>query len=368
MKNEQSAAEQQKMRKQTAGMVMREREPLNVEFPFSTLDEFFTANESFYIRNHFETPEVKEKTWKLKIEGAIENPFEIGYEELLKMPAQTLAATIECAGNSRVLLTPKENGVQWELGAVGNAEWTGVPLKVLLEKAGVKNEAVEVVIVGADKGEIKDPPKSPGEINFARSLPLEKALTDNILLAYEMNGEKLSNEHGFPVRLIVPGWYGVAWVKWVERVVVADELFTGYFQTADYSYWEKQDGLPVQMKPVTEMQIKSEIARPAPHEVVGVNTTYKIKGAAWSGDAKVSKVEISTDGGDKWNEAELTGEAKENVWQMWEYDWKTPTKAGKHTLLAKATDERGRVQPLKHAKERGGYLVNHALPVEIEVK
>jgi DMSO/TMAO reductase YedYZ molybdopterin-dependent catalytic subunit len=356
------------MQKQSAGMIMREREPLNVEFPFSTLEDFFTANESFYVRNHFETPEVEEKTWKLKIEGAIEKPFEIGYEELVQMPSKTLAATIECAGNSRVFLAPKENGVQWELGAVGTAEWTGVPLKALLEKAGVKNEAMEVVVVGADKGEIKDPPKSPGEINFARSLPLEKALTENILLAYEMNGERLAPEHGFPVRLIVPGWYGVAWVKWVERIVVADEPFSGYFQTADYSYWETSDGLPVQMKPVTQMQVKSEIARPAPHEVVPVNKAYKIKGAAWSGDARIAKVEISTDGGANWNEAELTGGAQENVWQMWQYDWKTPSKPGKYTLLARATDERGRVQPIEHAKGRGGYLVNHALPVEIEVK
>ena len=196
------------------------------------------------MRNHFEMPELKEKEWRLKIEGAIENSFEIGYEELLKMPAETIVVTVECAGNSRVFLDPKASGVQWELGAVGTAEWTGVPLKTILEKAGIKKNAVEVVLVGADRGEIKDPPKTPGEISYSRSLPLEKALTDNILLAYEMNGEKLSKEHGFPVRAVVPGWYGMAWVKWLERIIVAEEPFTGYFQTADYSYWVKEDGMP----------------------------------------------------------------------------------------------------------------------------
>ena len=136
------------------------------------------------MRNHFEMPELEETEWRLKIEGAIENSFEISYEELLKMPAETVAVTIECAGNSRIFLDPKADGVQWELGAVSTAEWTGVPLKTVLEKAGVRDSAIEVVLEGADRGEIKKPPKTPGEISFSRSLPVEKALTDNILLAY----------------------------------------------------------------------------------------------------------------------------------------------------------------------------------------
>lgn len=359
----------QQTERQTAGVITREYKPLNLEFPFPTLDGFLTPNESFYVRNHFpEIPEVEEKKWKLKIEGAIENSLEIGYEELLKMPSETVAVTLECAGNSRIFLDPKADGVQWELGAVGTAEWTGVPLKAILERAGVRDSAVEVVLEGADRGEIKDPPKTPGEISFSRSLPIEKALTDNILLAYEMNGERLAPEHGFPVRAVVPGWYGMAWVKWLERIVVTEEPFTGFFQTADYSYWVKEDGLPPQMIPITEMQVKSEIARPAMHETVAANSIYKIKGAAWSGDAKVSKVEISTDGGKKWHEAKLTGEARENAWQMWEFEWEVPAKTGKHTLMARATDERGRVQPSEHAEGRGGYLVNHTLPVGIEVK
>jgi DMSO/TMAO reductase YedYZ molybdopterin-dependent catalytic subunit len=362
--------EMQDKQRAAVGLITREHEPLNLEFPFSALDGGLTKNEEFYVRNHFpEIPDVKEKTWKLKIEGEIEQPFEIGYEELLKMPAENFAATVECAGNSRVFLTPKASGVQWELGAIGTARWKGVPLRALLEKAGVKESVVEVVLIGADKGEIKDPPKSPGEISFARSLPLEKALAENILLAYEMNGEKLSKEHGFPVRAVVPGWYGMAWVKWLERIVVTKEPFTGYFQTADYSYWVKEDGLPAQMIPITEMQVKAEIARPAMHEAIPANSVYLVRGAAWSGeDAEISKVEVSTDGGKNWREAKLTGEARKYVWQMWEYDWQVPAKTGKYTLMARAEDRLGNVQPMKHAKERGGYLVNHVLPVEVEVR
>lgn len=353
----------------TGQLITRERKPLNLEYPFSSLDGFLTPNESFYVRNHFPTiPETKEKEWKLKIDGAVENAFELSYQELLEMPASTVCVTIECAGNSRVFLDPKTSGVQWELGAIGTAEWTGVPLKTVLETAGVKPSAVEVVLEGADRGEIKDEPKSPGEISFSRSLPLEKALADDVLLAYEMNGEKLSKEHGFPVRAVVPGWYGMAWVKWLERIVVTAEPFTGYFQTADYSYWVKKDNLPAQMTPITKMQIKSEIARPAMHEVIGANSVYKIKGAAWSGASKVARVEISADEGKSWQEAELKGAAREYVWRLWEFDWRVPEKSGKYILMARATDERGRVQPSEHAEERGGYLVNYTLPVEIKVK
>jgi DMSO/TMAO reductase YedYZ molybdopterin-dependent catalytic subunit len=351
------------------GLITREHEPLNLEFPFSALDGVLTRNEEFYVRNHFpEIPELKEQEWRLKIEGAVNEPLEISYEELLKVPSETFTATIECAGNSRVFLTPKASGVQWELGAVGTAEWKGVPLRALLEKARIKDGAVEIVLIGADKGEIKDPPKSPGEIFFARSLPIEKALTENILLAYEMNGEKLSKEHGFPVRAVVPGWYGMAWVKWLERIVVTEESFTGYFQTADYSYFEKTDELPVQMKPITEMQVKAEIARPAMHEAIPSGANYQIRGAAWSGEAEIAKVEVSTDGGNKWKEANLLGKARKYVWRMWEYQWQVPEETGKYTLMARAADQLGNIQPMEHAKERGGYLVNHVLPVEVEVR
>src|SRR5262249_36976692 len=171
----------------SSGLVLRQRQPENLEFPFNTLGGFITPNESFYIRNHFAVPKIDLKTWKLKVEGAVKTSLGLSLDDLLKLESKTRAVTLECAGNSRGFLVPKENGVLWELGAVSTAKWRGVPLAAVLEKAGVKQGAVDVVLVGADSGAVADP-KSPGAINFARSLPLEKARKDSVLLAYEMNG------------------------------------------------------------------------------------------------------------------------------------------------------------------------------------
>ena len=199
----------------------------------------------------------------------------IDFAELRKLPSLTIVATIECAGNSRVFLTPKAEGVQWELGGVGTAAWTGVPLSIVLQQAGIRNGAVEVILQGADKGALTEATKTPGEIHFARSLPLKKATHGDVLLAYEMNGEELSPKHGFPVRAIVPGWYGMASVKWLERIEVTDRPFHGYWQTAEYSRWDRFAGKPVNV-PVTQMQVKSQIARPALGERVSRGTPYRV--------------------------------------------------------------------------------------------
>src|SRR5437660_1404898 len=156
-------------------LIVREQDPLNLEMPFSSLDGFITPNESFYVRCHFPVPEISAKDWRLKIEGEVEAPFSLSYEELLAMESRTVAATLECAGNNRIFLEPKVKGVQWELGAVGNASWTGVALSAVLERAKVKPTAIEVILEGADEGEIANPPRPAGRICFARSLPLEKA-------------------------------------------------------------------------------------------------------------------------------------------------------------------------------------------------
>src|SRR3981081_2547911 len=164
--------------------------------PFSSLNSFITPNESFYVRCHFPVPEIKAADWRLKIDGEVEAPFELGYDDLLAMEPRTIAATLECAGNNRIFLEPKVKGLQWDLGAVGNASWTGVPLSALLERAGLKSTALEVILEGADEGEVDKTPKPTGKISFCRSLPLSKARAE-VLLAYEMNGEKLSATHGF---------------------------------------------------------------------------------------------------------------------------------------------------------------------------
>lgn len=353
----------------STGLITRELKPQNLEFPFATLGSLLTPNEQFFVRCHFpEIPQMDTRAWRLKIEGAVERPFEIGYDELTQMAARTLSATLECAGNGRIFLIPKVGGAQWELGAVGSAEWTGVPLRDVLERAGVRGDAVEVVLEGADIGEIKEEPKSPGKITFARSLPLAKARQPEVLLAYRMNGEPLPPEHGFPVRAIVPGWYGVASVKWLTRIMVTTRPFSGYFQSADYSYWEQEDGLPVEMRPVTEIEVKAQIARPACHERVPANTTFRMHGAAWTGEAEVTKVEVSTDAGQSWQEARLLGDALPYTWRLWEYPWHTPSRPGKVTLMARATDARGCVQPIQRDERRGTYMISHVLPVVVEVR
>jgi DMSO/TMAO reductase YedYZ molybdopterin-dependent catalytic subunit len=247
------------------------------------------------VRGHFPIPQIDAKAWRLKVEGEVEKPFALSYAELLQMKSRTVSATLECAGNSRAFLTPPASGVQWELGAVGNADWTGVPLTAVLERAEMKAGAVDVIFEGSDQGEIEAPPRPAGKIHYARSVPRDKALKD-VLLAFKMNGGELSPAHGFPVRVIVPGWYGMASVKWLARVVASEKPFAGYFQSIDFAYWERRSGLPA-LVPITELQVKAEIARPHLAEVVPAGARYRLHGAAWTSDADIAKVDISDDGG-----------------------------------------------------------------------
>mgnify|MGYP001076219134 FL=1 len=352
------------------GMIGRQRDPENLEFPFSALDtrRLLTPNEQFYVRTHFEVPEIGAKTWNLKVEGEVERPFELSYDELRRMPSQTVTALLECSGNGRVFLEPPQVGIRWELGAVGTAEWKGVPLAVVLERAGLKPNAVEVILEGADKGEFKEPnPRTPGVIPYARSLPLAKAKAPEVLLAYEMNGEPLPPRHGHPVRAVVAGWYGMASVKWLKRIVVTDRTFDGYFQTFMYTTWDSRHGLPT-IVPVTEIQVKAQVARPAPYEVVPKGEPYRIYGAAWAGGSDVAKVEVSTDGGQSWTVAKLIGEPVTYAWRFWEHEWRTPERAGPHVIMARATDSRGRVQPMERDHDRRDAVISHVLPIEIEVR
>jgi DMSO/TMAO reductase YedYZ molybdopterin-dependent catalytic subunit len=347
------------------GLIVRAKEPLNLEMPFSTLSGFTTRNESFYVRCHFPIPEITASEWRLEVEGEVEAPLSLGYEELLSMESRTIAATLECAGNNRIFLEPKVAGVQWELGAVGNATWTGVPLSAVLTRAKLGAGAIEVVLDGADEGEVDRTPRPSGKITYSRSLPLAKAF-DDVLLAYEMNGKKLTASHGFPLRAIVPGWYAMASVKWLRRLIVTARPFNGYYQSLDYVSWDRSGPLP-SLTPLTEQQVKAEIARPKNGETVPANTMVKIHGAAWSCDADITKVEISIDGGATWHGARLVDSSVKNAWRLWECDWRTPAQPGKQTLLARATDSRGRVQPFERDPDRGTYMINHVLPIQVEV-
>ena len=346
-------------------MITREKEPPNLEMPFSALESFVTPNERFYIRCHFPIPKINERDWRLRVGGKVARPFEVIIDDLRQMPTQTITATLECAGNSRVFLVPKVKGVQWELGAVGNAEWTGVRLRELLQRAEMANKAREIILEGADNGTIAEPPRPSGKINFARSLPVEKAM-DDVLLAFAMNGEPLSAAHGFPLRAVVPGWYGMASIKWLQRIIVTDQPFNGYYQSIDYAYWRRDEAGPA-LVPLTTMQVKAEIARPEDNEIIRANSKYLVKGAAWTAGAIVTKVEVSCDAGKSWGEATLNGEATENAWRLWEFEWQTPSPGG-YTLMARATDSRGRMQPMERDANGGTYMISHCLPIEVEVR
>ncbi len=347
-------------------LIPRETNPDNLEFPFAALKDYLTPNELFYVRNHFAAPKVDAKTFRLKVEGAVENLLALTYAQLQEMPSKTITLTLECAGNGRAFLTPKPKGVAWELGAVSTAEWTGVPLSAVLEKAGVNKRAVEVVLEGGDTGEPKNDAKPAGPLHFARGLPLAKALKPEVLLAYQMNGKPLPENHGFPLRAVVGGWYGVASVKWLSRILVTTRPFVGFEQSIDYSTWQRDAGIPT-MVPITAMEVKSSIARPYAGEMIPANENYRIFGAAWTGESEVTKVDVSTDGGKTWGEAKLIGKPVPFAWRLWEFTWMAP-KVGKATLMTRATDKIGRFQPVERDPDRRNYVISHILPVEVEVR
>ena len=347
-------------------LISRSEEPLNLEMPFASLDDFVTPNEKFYVRCHFPVPQIEATTWKLRVEGAVRAPVEFTFDELRHMRTHTVTATMECAGNGRSHLEPKVKGVAWDIGAVGNAQWSGVLLRDLLARAGISGDAREVVLEGADRGAIKEPPRPPGEIHYARSVPLEKANAD-VLLAFEMNGAPLTPEHGFPLRAVVPGWFGMASVKWLQRIVVTREPFNGYYQSIDYTYWEERDGMPT-LVPLAEMQVKAQIARPQMGEVVAAGQEYRVHGAAWGGEDEVVKVEFSDDHGATWKTATLLGESQQHAWRFWEFQWTVPARPGDSVLMARATDSAGRTQPAHRIAEYGTYMINHVLPIRVEVR
>jgi DMSO/TMAO reductase YedYZ molybdopterin-dependent catalytic subunit len=348
------------------GLIIREKEPHNLESPFAQIDSFLTPTELFYIRSHFTTPKLDIASYKLRIDGAVSNSFSLTYNELRDMPSETRIATLECAGNSRVFLVPQVEGAQWELGAVGNAEWTGVLLSDLLDRAGMEDGAREIVLEGADRGIPREKPVPPGPIAFARSLPRDKAIQREVLIAYQMNGRDLTLDHGYPARAIVPGHYGMASVKWLTHIHAVREPFHGYWQTSDYAYWDSLDGQPVR-RALGEMKLKSEIARPGMYEVLEPNRVCTISGAAWAGQTIVTEIAVSTDDGQTWAEAEFVDPVQRHAWRRWKFDWMVPNAPGRYTLLARARDASGAVQPDQHDERYGSYVVNHPLPIQVFV-
>ena len=282
------------------------------------------------------------------------------------MPSVTQPATLECAGNGRIFLVPQVPGAQWKLGAVSTAAWTGVPLSALLERAGVSPDAVEVLFEAADAGTPKEEPVPPGQTPYARGLPLAKA--NDVLLAYRMNGEELPLDHGFPLRSIVPGFYGMASVKWLTHVRVLTESFRGYFQTSDYAFWAMEEHRNPIRVPLGLMPVKSAIARPGMREIIAAGGTYRVVGAAWGGDAPIETLEISTDDGQTWQAAQFLDEPQPFVWRRWEFHWLVPAHAGLYVLKSRATDAQGRRQPEAHDPRFGTYVIHHTFGIEVIVR
>lgn len=335
--------------------------PENSETPLDQVRGWVTPNSLFFVRNHFTPPTIDPATWRLRIDGCVERSIEWSLDDLLGLPERTVFATVECAGNGRSFLGPRVPGVPWGAGAIGHAEWTGVPVRLLLERCGVKAGAVEVLFEGADRG---TEPDHPEIMPFARSLPLQKALHADTLLATRMNGELLNQAHGAPLRLFVPGWYGVASVKWLNRIEVLDKPFRGYFQTKKYTTQRDTEHGRVTII-VGPMAVKSEIIRPKAGDLLGIGTN-RIVGLAWAGEEAVAKVEVSTDGGRSWSKAELMGPQAAYSWTLWEYLWEN-AEPGTYSLLARTTSSGGRVQPLEYDPLNLGYQIDFCRPIPVRV-
>ncbi len=230
----------------------------------------------------------------------------------------------------------------------------------------MENDACEIVLEGADRGTPTEKPIPPGTISYARSLPRDKAIQREVLIAYQMNGRDLPPDHGYPVRAIVPGHYGMASVKWLTGMHVVRKPFQGYWQTSDYGYWDYLDEKPVR-RALGEMKLKSEIARPSIYETLEANQVYTVIGAAWAGETEVTEIAVSTDGGETWAEAEFIDPVQRHAWRRWKFDWLTPKKPGQYTLLARAKDAKGGVQPDTHDENYGTYVIDHPLPIEVFV-
>ena len=345
-----------------ADLVVHRTHPLNCETSIPALiGGVVMPNARFYVRNHFETPQLDPVSWRLEVNGLVEHPLRLSLRDLHNMRSETLVATLECAGNGRSAFDPSVEGEQWQLGAVSTAEWTGVPLAEILDRAGPGSEAVEIVFRGADQGNVGDP---ADPIRFERSLPVTDAGHPGSLLAYAMNGEPLPLEHGYPLRLIVPGWYAVASVKWLTEIEVIGSPFTGFFQAKRYVY-ETERNSTVTREPVRLQQVRSVITQPSAGQQVTAGALV-VRGVAWSGAAPIGKVEVSIGSG-PWQDARLIGQQHRHSWRWWELLTRIDS-PGETTLRARATDLAGRTQPDRPPWNRLGYGGNAVQNVPLLIR
>ena len=344
-----------------AGLLVVRSEPLNAETRIERLaDAEVTPTDLFYLRNHFPIPDLDGEQYRLSVSGLVDRPLELSLGDLRDMRSETRVVTLECAGNGRSQFEPAVPGEPWGLGAASTAEWTGVPLTELLDRAGVQSGATEIVFRGADEGNVAD---LDVPVRFERSLPADAVRNSGALLAYAMNGDALSAPHGYPLRLIVPGWYAVASVKWLTEIVVTDGAFDGFFQAARYWYEWVREGRD-EREPVTLLNVRALIATPAPGTSLSKGETA-IRGVAWSGAERIARVEVSLNGG-LWQEARLIGEGGRGARQCWELPARLD-EAGPLTVRARASDAAGRTQPDQAEWNRLGYGNNSIHCVDAQV-
>ena len=343
------------------GLVVHRAHPLNCETSIPALiGGVVMPSARFYVRNHFQIPTLDPATFRLTVGGLVDRPLSLSVADLRQMPSRTCVVTLECAGNGRTGFTPSVDGEKWDMGAVSTAEWTGVPLVEVLDRAGVRANAREVLFRGADGGTVDG---HPSAIRFERSLQLDQSREAEALLVYAMNGETLPVQHGHPVRLIVPGWYAVASVKWLTEIELIDRPFVGHYQPDKYHYEREHVGRVVR-EPVTLQRVRALITEPVRDQEV-VRGDVVIRGVAWSGAAPIERVEVSVDGG-SWHEARLVSERKRYSWQWWEVVTRV-TEPGLINLRARATDLAGRAQPECAEWNRLGYGNNAIQRIPIRV-
>jgi DMSO/TMAO reductase YedYZ molybdopterin-dependent catalytic subunit len=315
-----------------------------------------------YLLNHFDVPYVESGDWQVEVVGCVQRPARVSLEDIKRLPARTLRVTLECAGNGRGVMTPRYPSMPWGHEAVSTAEWTGTPLRHVLERVGLGEDAAEIAFIGADRGF-----DSGQEHAYGRSLKREPALGDDVLLVWAMNGAPLLPQHGFPLRLIVPGWYGMASVKWLNRIEALDRPYDGYQQAVGYHFRSEPDG---PRTPVTHMRVKSLLVPP------GIPDWYTrrrlvdagavtLAGRAWSGrGVPIAKVEVAVDGA--WQPAELDPPQGKFAWRGWRALWNaTP---GEHELACRATDANGESQPLETPWDAGGFGNNAVHRVHVTVR
>jgi DMSO/TMAO reductase YedYZ molybdopterin-dependent catalytic subunit len=317
-----------------------------------------------YLLIHFDIPEVDVATWRLEIGGHVGRSLSLTLDDVRSRAAIRTPVTMECAGNGRARLTPRPISQPWLNEAVGTAEWTGTPLWPLLEEARILEGTVEIVFTGQDRGV-----QGGIEHDYERSLPLEEVRRSEILLAYEINGMPLPPQHGYPLRLLVPGWYGMTSVKWLNRISAATEPFRGYQQETAYRYLRSEDDDELAM-PVTRIYPRSLMVPPGIPEfmsrtrVVGAGSVV-LQGRAWSGWAPIARVEVSTDGGETWAEAIMEEPPARYAWRKWTHPWEAMP--GQHELVSRATDEAGNMQPLEQPWNLQGMSNNMAQRVSVTV-